>query len=77
MRIPPQGPVRSNTRLVTNCRGVISEMAKQSILKEFFLFIKHEKKWWMVPLIAVLLAVGLLIVFASSSPLAPFLYPLF
>ncbi len=52
-------------------------MAKQSLLKEFFLFVKHEKKWWLVPLLAVLLFVGALIVFAGSSPLAPFIYPLF
>jgi hypothetical protein len=52
-------------------------MAKQSIIKEFFLFIKQEKKWWLVPLITVLLLVGALIVFAGSSPLAPFIYPLF
>ena len=48
-----------------------------SLIREFWDFLKHEKKWWMIPLIAVLLLVGLLIVFASSSPLAPFLYPLF
>ena len=52
-------------------------MAKQSIIKEFFLFINQEKKWWLVPLISVLLLVGALIVFAGSSPLAPFIYPLF
>jgi len=52
-------------------------MAKQSLFKEFFLFIKHEKKWWLIPLIAVLLLVGGVIIFAGSSPLAPFLYPLF
>jgi len=52
-------------------------MAKQSLIKEFFLFIKQEKKWWLVPLITVLLLVGALIVFAGSSPLAPFIYPLF
>ena len=52
-------------------------MAKQSLVKEFFLFIKQEKKWWLIPLITVLLLVGALIVFAGSSPLAPFLYPLF
>jgi hypothetical protein len=52
-------------------------MAKQSLLKEFFLFVKHEKKWWLVPLLAVLLLVGALIVFAGFSPLAPFIYPLF
>ncbi len=52
-------------------------MAKQSLVKEFFLFIKQEKKWWLIPLIAVLLLVGALVLFAGSSPLAPFLYPLF
>ncbi len=52
-------------------------MARQSLIKEFFLFIKHEKKWWLVPLILVFLIVSALMYFASSSPLAPFLYPLF
>ena len=52
-------------------------MARPSLVKEFFLFIRHEKKWWLVPLITVLLLVGALLIFASSSPLAPFLYPLF
>ena len=52
-------------------------MARQSLLREFFAFIAHEKKWWMIPLVVVLLIVGALIFFASSSPLAPFLYPLF
>ena len=52
-------------------------MAKQSLWREFGAFIVHEKKWWMIPLIAVLLIVGALILFAGSSPLAPFLYPLF
>ena len=52
-------------------------MAKQSLIKEFFLFIRHEKKWWLIPLVAVLLIVGALVLFAGSSPIAPFLYPLF
>ncbi|UCF32727.1 MAG: hypothetical protein JSV78_10375 [Phycisphaerales bacterium] len=52
-------------------------MAKQSLIKEFFLFIRHEKKYWLVPLIMVLLVVGAIILFSSSSPLAPFLYPMF
>ena len=52
-------------------------MAKQSLVREFALFIKQEKKWWLIPLVAVLLLVGALVVFTSSSPLAPFLYPLF
>ncbi len=56
--------------------GIIG-MAKQSLVKEFVLFIKYEKKWWLVPLIAVLLIVGSLVYFANTSMFAPFLYPLF
>ncbi len=52
-------------------------MAKQSLVREFAAFILQEKKWWMIPLVLVLLLLGFLMVFASSSPLAPFLYPLF
>jgi len=52
-------------------------MARQSIFREFFAFVAHEKKWWMIPLIVVLLCVAALILFSASSPLAPFIYPLF
>jgi hypothetical protein len=52
-------------------------MAKQSLVREFFAFIMHEKKWWMIPLVVVLLSIGALIVFASGSPLAPFIYTFF
>jgi hypothetical protein len=57
--------------------GTERDMAKQSLVREFFAFIRHEKKWWMIPLIAVMLVVGAVILFASGSPLAPFIYPLF
>lgn len=52
-------------------------MARQSLVREFLAFIRQEKKWWMIPLVLVLLLLGALMIFASSSPLAPFLYPLF
>ena len=52
-------------------------MANQSLLKEFFLFVKYEKKWWLIPLLVVLAAVGALVYFAVSSPMGPFIYPLF
>ncbi len=53
-------------------------MAKQSLIREFLLFIRHEKKWWLIPFLTVLLIVGvLLLVVNSSGAFAPFLYPLF
>ena len=44
--------------------------------KEFFLFLKQEKKWWLIPLILLLLALGAVILFGSGSVLAPLMYPL-
>ncbi|MEO8428874.1 MAG: DUF5989 family protein [Verrucomicrobiota bacterium] len=45
------------------------------LFKEFLLFIRQEKKWWLVPLVIVLLVLGALIIFSSGSVLAPFMYP--
>ena len=47
-----------------------------SLLSEFWDLVLHEKKWWLIPIIVVLLAIGLLVVLGSSA-VAPFIYPLF
>ena len=52
-------------------------MANLRVLREFFLFLKHEKKFWLAPIIMVLVLFGLLLVFAQSSAVAPFIYSLF
>lgn len=45
-------------------------------LKEIFSFIMQTKKWWLAPLLFILLIVGLLVLFADSA-VAPFIYSLF
>ena len=52
-------------------------MAKLHVLREFWAFLKHEKKYWLAPIVIVLLLFGLLLVFAQSSAVAPFIYTLF
>ena len=52
-------------------------MSKGRVLSEFLQFLRHEKKYWMVPIAAIFLLFGLLIVFAQSSAVAPFIYTLF
>lgn len=47
------------------------------LLKETVAFLLQEKKRWMVPLVICLVILALLMVFASSSVLAPFIYPFF
>lgn len=48
-----------------------------SFLKELFLFLKERKKWWLIPIVISLIIIGLLLVFAESSAVAPFVYPFF
>ncbi len=43
-------------------------------LKEFFAFLKENKKLWLIPLLVVLLGVGGLLIVAKSSAIAPLLY---
>lgn len=52
-------------------------MGKLGILKEFWAFLKERKKWWLAPIIIVLLFLGILIFFSQGSAVAPFIYTLF
>ena len=40
-------------------------------------FLKERKKWWLLPMVLVLLLFGVLIVMTSGSAVAPFIYTLF
>jgi len=52
-------------------------MAKLRILTEYVSFLKENKKWWLLPIVSVLILFGLLIVLTKGSALAPFIYTLF
>jgi hypothetical protein len=45
-----------------------------SLLKELFAYMGARKKWWLAPVIFVLLVVGGLLVLAQGSAIAPFIY---
>ncbi len=47
-----------------------------SMLGEFWDFLKVRKKWWLLPIIVMLVLVGALIIFGQSSALSPFIYAL-
>lgn len=53
-----------------------AERKRSNILFEFLAFLRHNKKWWMLPIVLILLIMGLLILLGGTA-LAPFLYPLF
>ncbi len=53
-----------------------ASQSQQGIVGEFVDFLLHNKKWWLTPIVLVLLLVGLLVVL-GGTPLAPFIYTLF
>jgi hypothetical protein len=52
-------------------------MAKLEVLGQVWELLRYNKKYWMLPILAVLLLGGLLIVASQGSAIAPFIYTLF
>ncbi|MFQ5716835.1 MAG: DUF5989 family protein [Nitrospinales bacterium] len=50
---------------------------KLYILTEFWEFLKTRKKWWLGPIVFILLLMSLLIILTEGSAVAPFIYTLF
>jgi hypothetical protein len=48
-----------------------------SLARELWAFMGARKKWWLLPILVVMLVVGSLLVFAQGSVLAPFIYTIF
>lgn len=63
------------TKRASEFKQLASE--KQSgVLAEMVAFLRQNKKWWLLPIVAVLLLVGLFLVLGSTGA-APFIYTLF
>jgi hypothetical protein len=54
----------------------LSSTQSTSLIGEFFQFLGQNKKWWMLPILLVMLLLGILI-FLSGTAAAPFIYTLF
>jgi Family of unknown function (DUF5989) len=52
-------------------------MGTISLLREMWLFMRVRKKFWLLPVILVLLLVGALLIITQGSALAPFIYAVF
>jgi hypothetical protein len=48
-----------------------------SLVGELWAFMRIRKKWWLLPILVVMLLVGALLVFAQGSALAPVIYTIF
>ena len=50
---------------------------KFTLLREFWVFIKERKIWWMTPIIVILALLGIFIVLTEKSVVLPFIYAVF
>ncbi len=67
--------------VVTFCRGILTSKKiltkMKELLSELWDFIKVRKKYWLTPVIIVLLILGALLILSSGSAIAPFIYTIF
>ncbi|MDA0205772.1 MAG: DUF5989 family protein [Acidobacteria bacterium] len=52
-------------------------MSRVSLIREFWALLAQNKKLWMLPIVIVFVVLGILLVFAETSALAPFIYTVF
>jgi hypothetical protein len=52
-------------------------MGQMGLTRELWTFLKVRKKWWLLPIIMILMLFGLLFVLVQGSVLAPFIYTIF
>ncbi len=52
-------------------------MSRSGLVSELWAYMRVRKKWWLLPIIIVMVMVGALLVFAQGSALAPFIYTIF
>lgn len=60
-----------------NNKKQMSHQGRFFVLRTVWDFLKVRKKWWLLPIIIMLLLVGLLIIFGEMSAMTPFIYPLY
>ena len=52
-------------------------MSKLIVVRELWQFMRENKKFWLAPIVITLVLVGLLLIVAKSSAIAPFIYSIF
>jgi hypothetical protein len=72
----PVKPVEEEDIIDVNYEDVEQDTTV-GLIKEFFQFLGERKKFWLMPIIIVLILLGALIIFTSTSAVAPFIYAIF
>lgn len=72
----PDKPVKTKQNNTADELRRQAEQKQPGLIGEFIDFILHNKKWWLIPIVAVLLLLGLLVLLSGTGA-APFIYTLF
>ena len=67
---------KTNPDTASEFEKAAADSESESLVSEFLSFLAHNKKWWLLPIVIVMLFLGVLI-FLSSTAAAPFIYTLF
>lgn len=57
--------------------GYAPRMGKLTVFVDIWKFMRARRQWWLAPLIVIIVMFAFLLIFAQTSPLAPFIYTLF
>lgn len=52
-------------------------MSKARVLVEVWQLLREQKKYWLIPIVVLMVLFGLVLIAAQSTPMAPFVYTLF
>ena len=63
----------TTSKTPTEFEKAATDSQGESLAGEFWAFLAHNKKWWLLPIMIVMLLLGTLILI-SATPLAPFIY---
>jgi hypothetical protein len=64
------------TKTTSEFEQLRNQQGSTTFLSEFWGFLRYNKKWWLLPIVIVLLLLGVLVAL-SSTAVAPFIYALF
>ena len=68
-------PPRSKNESPADDFQHLVDSPQPGLLREFWEFLRHNKKWWLLPILLALLLLGLLVIL-SGTGLGPFIYPM-
>ncbi len=57
--------------------SLLDKVKNITVFGEFWYFLKKYKRWWIGPIVVLLLVIGFVVIFVEGSALAPFIYTLF